>query len=190
MKKHVPATPKGGSPETQARRAKTRAQQDAFLAAFARMGVVTAAAKVAGVDRARHYGWLLRFPSYVRRFADAGEQAADSIEVEITRRGLLGWDEPVFYRGAEVGRIRKYDSVLLLALARARRPAVWGASQKLELSGSLTVSDVDARVAAMRPKARARLHALLSQTARSPDESAELHALRVEAGLEAEDARP
>lgn len=44
------------------------------------------------------------------------------IEGEISRRGMEGWEEPVFYHGDQCGTIRKFSDQLLLALARRNIP--------------------------------------------------------------------
>jgi hypothetical protein len=118
-------------PKEQDPRAKTLAQQTRFLAQFAEIGVVTTAAKLAGIDRQRHYEWLDasdKYPDYGERFAAASEQAADVCEAEMMRRGVTGWEEPVYGSGGtgvgtvQVGsKIVFSDRMLELAL-KARRP--------------------------------------------------------------------
>lgn len=46
----------------------------------------------------------------------------DELEQQIHRRGSLGWDEPVFYRGRQVGTVRKFDSGLLMSAAKRHMP--------------------------------------------------------------------
>ncbi len=80
-------------------------------------------------------------------FAEAFEVATGvyrgRLEEEILRRGVDGWDEPIFYKGAQVGVIRRFDSGLLLAHARRHIPEY---RDKLDVNahvtgGILVVSD-------------------------------------------------
>jgi len=107
-------------------------KKDRFLDAFAALGNITAAAKMAGCNRQAHYNWMKEDPEYPRRFADAKAQANDRIDGEIIRRGMYGIDEPVFRTaynkdgkpvGTEiVGYIRRYSDQLLIAAAKANMP--------------------------------------------------------------------
>lgn len=47
-------------------------------------------------------------------------------EDEVFRRGVLGWDEPVYQNGRKVGKIRKYDSKLLELDVKAGNRARFG----------------------------------------------------------------
>jgi hypothetical protein len=74
-------------------------QQERFLEQFAIIGNVTAAAKLTGIDRQLHYDWLderQKYPDYEARFVAAKEAALDRIRTEIRRRGITGWNEPVY----------------------------------------------------------------------------------------------
>ncbi len=145
-------TPKGPKTKAalkraaQAARAATLAQQKLFLEHYSGLGVITAAAKLAGIDRKRHYEWLedtKKYPDYQASFDDAHEQACDRLEAEMVRRGAIGWDEPVFGKlpsnnGANagngiIGHIRKYSDRMLELALKARRPAVF--RERFEHSG-------------------------------------------------------
>lgn len=54
----------------------------------------------------------------VRAAYDEGTQRV--IVKELKRRGIDGWDEPVYQGGKRVGKVRKYSDTLLLALVRSR----------------------------------------------------------------------
>ncbi len=113
-------------------RARTRAQQDAFLEQFAAIGVITAACKLVGIDRQRHYEWMAasdKYPDYAERFANAVEEAADRAEAEMVRRGIQGWEEPVYGKlpGREtgfgvIGSRRLFSDRMLELCLKARRP--------------------------------------------------------------------
>ena len=97
------------------------AAQDQFLAAFAETGVLTAAAQQIGISRGDHYRWLEE-PAYAEAFKEANEMAADVAERELWRRGIEGWDEPVFWKGEESGVIRRYSDACLFGVLKSRRP--------------------------------------------------------------------
>lgn len=121
----VPATP-------QRARVNTRAQQKAFLEQYKSVGIITAAARLVGIDRQRHYEWLdqpTKYPTYQALFESAHEEACDRLETEALRRAVQGWDEPVFGKGpgqhagtVVVGAVRKYSDRMLELLLKARRP--------------------------------------------------------------------
>lgn len=81
-----------------------QAKKAAFLAAYARQGNISGAAKAAGIDRVTHYRWLVD-PVYAQAFQEAGEDAIDSLEAVARERAFAGSD------------------VLLIFLLKAARPA-------------------------------------------------------------------
>ena len=94
----------------------------AFLHAYAKSGTVKAAAEAVGLSRRMHYHWMKADPAYAAAFAEAQEQAADTIEAELVRRAVEGVEEPVHYRGQRVDMVRKYSDVLLIFLLKGLRP--------------------------------------------------------------------
>ncbi len=113
-------------------------QQALFLKHYAAIGVVTAAAKITGIDRQRHYEWLedVRFPDYPERFARATHEAAEVMEAAMVSRGVQGWDEPVYQGGELVGHKRVYSDRLLEIGLRARLPEKYSERQRLEHTGA------------------------------------------------------
>jgi hypothetical protein len=130
---------------TQRARAKTKAQQAAFLKAYSQAGVITTAAEIAKIDRKRHYVWLdevEKYPDYAERFKDAHEQACDRLEAEAVRRGHEGWEEPVYGKQpgqhagtGVVGTIRKYSDRMLELMLKSRRPVQFRERLSAELTG-------------------------------------------------------
>lgn len=59
-----------------------------LLAEYASLGVLTQACEAIGITRRTHYYWMESDPSYVLRFQDAQEAAADVLEAEARRRAL------------------------------------------------------------------------------------------------------
>jgi hypothetical protein len=96
-----------------------------FLAAFRETGNIRASAQAARVGRKTIYRHLESRPEFKERFADAKADAGDVVSGEIRRRGIVGWEEPVFYQGAVVGAVRKYSDTLLIFLAKALMPEVY-----------------------------------------------------------------
>ncbi|MGE3276739.1 MAG: hypothetical protein AB7O67_16630 [Vicinamibacterales bacterium] len=114
----------------EAAQAERERAQGAFLAAFAKVGNVTAACEAAGIGRRTHYNWLEEDPDgYGLRYKDAAEEATDRLEIEARRRAQLGVEKAVFGKlpGREagvgiVGKVREYSDPLLMFLLRAHRP--------------------------------------------------------------------
>jgi hypothetical protein len=108
-----------------------------FLIEFRIRANVTDACRAASVDRSTVYQRLGGDPDFAAQFAEAGEISADGVEREIYRRAVEGWEEPVFYQGEQVATMTRYDSGLLLALARARRPEKWRERHDFRHSGKI-----------------------------------------------------
>jgi hypothetical protein len=66
------------------------------------------------------------FDALTRRFAErwseALDEAVERMEREAMRRGVEGYEQPVYYRGRRVGKIKRYSDTLLMFLLRANRP--------------------------------------------------------------------
>jgi hypothetical protein len=73
-------------------------KRTAFLAAYAKAGNLSEAARVAKVSRANHYEWL-QDSEYERAFALAHAEACEYLETEARRRAVTGIAEPVVYQG-------------------------------------------------------------------------------------------
>jgi len=120
--------PSAPSTREELEQAATVRKQVAFLTAFAATGNIKAAAAIADIGRRTHYDWLSRDEAYRAAFADAVEEANDSLEAEARRRALDGVDEPVFGslgRGVgsgQIGTIRKFSDTLLIFLLKGARP--------------------------------------------------------------------
>ena len=94
----------------------------AFIAALARSGNVTAAAEIVGKTRAGAYKARSTSPTFAKQWDQALEEASDAMELEAKRRAMSGVEEPVYYQGQEIGRVRKYSDTLLIFLLKAHRP--------------------------------------------------------------------
>jgi hypothetical protein len=95
----------------------------AYLVQYAVTGRKRDAARAVGT----HFNTVARQKKLDPEFAAACDDAYEMykeqvIETEVHRRGIEGWDEPVYQGGRVVGSVRKYDSALLLAHARRHIP--------------------------------------------------------------------
>ena len=106
-----------------------------FLVALETTGVVRVAAEASGVSRATLYRWREEDPEFATSWDRAIDSAADALEAEARRRGVEGWDEPVFHQGVQVATIRRYSDRMLELLLKAHRPKLFRDSAKVELSG-------------------------------------------------------
>lgn len=61
-------------------------------------------------------------PKFDQDVRDAMDQGYDLIEEEARRRAVDGTLEPVFYRGEEIGEVRRYSDQLLITLLKGYRP--------------------------------------------------------------------
>lgn len=122
----------------------TEAQRLLFLESLAKLGNVTAAAEHAGLDRVALYRLRKRNPSFAEAWAEAAEIGSSGVEDEAVRRGAEGWNDPVFYRGAQCGEVRKYSDNLLMFLLKLRRPEKYKDQQ--EEPAEMTVRELLAEI--------------------------------------------
>ena len=115
-------------------KARTEAQlkRAAFLSAYAQLGNLSAAAKIAGTERRKHYVWL-KDKRYKAAFADAEEQATERMEQEGWRRAVVGTDKPIYHKGQKIDTLKEFSDVLLIFLLKARRPDKY--RERYEYSG-------------------------------------------------------
>ncbi len=93
-----------------------------FLAALMRGQSVTDACETANLVRRTAYKWRDADAEFAADWDHAEEQGTDAMEDEAKRRAVDGVDEPVYYQGKEVGKIRRYSDTLLMFLLKGRRP--------------------------------------------------------------------
>mgnify|MGYP001266286558 CR=1 FL=1 len=69
---------------------------------------------------------LCRDPAFAEKFRDAEKVKNEVIQMRreevADRRGMDGWEEPVFYQGIECGSIRRFSDALLLAQMKKEKP--------------------------------------------------------------------
>jgi hypothetical protein len=134
----------------------TKDRREVFLRALADTGIVTVAAAVAGVTRARAYQVRKEDPVFAAAWDEAEEKAADVLEAEARRRAVLGVPEPLVSAGKVVRdddgqpiAIRRYSDTLLLALLRAHRPPRRERSIRFQLPVLKSAADAAGAMAAI-----------------------------------------
>lgn len=76
---------------------------------------------------------LSRDPIFAENVQAAIDHYRDVVGGEVRKRAIEGWDEPVFWQGEVVGRVKKYDNRLLLAEARRVDPSYRESQQHAHL---------------------------------------------------------
>jgi hypothetical protein len=111
-----------------------------FLNTLKLGGHVMNAAQVAGVTRQTAYKARDSDEDFALAWADAIEEATETLERVAVRRATVGTKRPVFYRGEVVGSIRDISDTLLIFLLKSRRPEVYRDNAKPQHEHSGTVS--------------------------------------------------
>ena len=120
-----------------------------------------AACHATGVGRRTHYQWLAADQDYAERFDEATANFRDRLEQEIYRRGVLGVDKPVFYKGERVASIKEYSDVLLIFRAKAEMPHKYRDNVKVDVSVTrphkdLSDEELETKIAAAQAQLRLR----------------------------------
>lgn len=164
-------------------------RKDIFLAELRRHGIVVAAARAASphaADSAASSFYNLRRmdPEFAAAWADALQEACGSVEMEIHRRAVEGWEEPVYQKGELVGTVTKYSDRLLELRARGLMPERYAIErrdvkvsgevnhQHLHMAAVLTIKAED--VLLLPPSERGLLMGLLGQIAEARGETLEV----------------
>jgi hypothetical protein len=111
---------------------------------------------ISGETFRRHYH---EDPEFHNAVDEARELYVTRLRDEVYRRGVEGWNEPVFYKGDKCGDIRRYDSSLLLAHLKRYDPSYREASKidvKAEHSGTISSG-----LEQLSPEGRAALRGIL-----------------------------
>ena len=138
----------------------------AFLAAYARTGNISTASRLANVARSRHYEWM-KEPEYAAAFAEAREEAIETLEEQVWKSATVGFEEPVIYQGKlcfeplrdrngeivldETGlpksskiplTIRKRNDVAAFFLLKALKPEKYRENVQVEHSGGVNLVEL------------------------------------------------
>ena len=130
--------------------AQYRAALPTFIAELCACGSVTAAARIACIDRSWAYKHATKDPEFAVAFAEAKSLGDLALEDEARRRALHGWDEPVIHQGRpQYGfdditgekvaiTIRKHSDVLLIFLLKGAFPEKYKDRTAVDIAGSIT----------------------------------------------------
>ena len=108
----------------------SKKKRDSFLKILKQTGNISAAARGAGLTRAKIYQKREADPNFKRDWEAALEEALDDLEGELRSRALEGTDKPVYYAGKEIGRVKTYNDNLAMFLLKSRRGQVFGEENK------------------------------------------------------------
>lgn len=132
----------------------------AFLDTLRETANVTVAARSVGISPGTVYKHRKDDALFAERWDEAINEAVDMLEAEAHRRAFQGTEEPVFYKGDEVGYVRKYSDSLTMFLLKAHRPDKYRerSEVKQEISGGMQLNDTTraARLAALLQLAQKR----------------------------------
>lgn len=96
-----------------------------FLVLLAEKGNITHSARKVGVTRQHVWYQRQNNPAFAKAFDEAIQVATMAAEDELYKRGVVGWMEPVFWRGVRADSIRKKSDLALLAWLRAHKPEMY-----------------------------------------------------------------
>ena len=105
----------------------------AFLAVLEKTGIVSDAAKAAGVSSATVYLTRKTDADFEAAWDVALEVAVDAMELEARRRAVDGVTRHIYHQGNVVGEEQVYSDGLLQFLLKGRRRNVFG--DKTEVTG-------------------------------------------------------
>jgi len=111
--------------------------QPAFLAALQKLPVVRVACQQAGISRAEAYRARTRDAAFASSWEEALQDGLDIIEAQLMTRAI------------------KSDTVASIFILKNRRPEIYGENVNVNVSGSLSVEEVQ--------QARASLNAKLTR---------------------------
>jgi hypothetical protein len=100
----------------------TPERQHLFIAALAKIGMVSAAARAVGMSRKSAYALLERAgpeSGFAHAWADAQAEGRITASFAAVQRAVDGVEIPYFYRGKQCGTRRVYNDRLLIAALRA-----------------------------------------------------------------------
>jgi hypothetical protein len=102
-------------------------EQDAFIAHLSETGNVRQSCQLSGFKHVAIYKRRKDDAEFAKRWDDAMDLAyaarLDLLKAEALRRAHDGVEEPVFYLGVEVAKVRKYSDSLLMFMIKQLDPS-------------------------------------------------------------------
>jgi len=117
----------------------TPARQRKFLDVLSETGSAAKGALAVKISRNTLYIHRKKNKKFAEAWEEAEQRGVDALVEEARRRAYDGVNEPVFYKGEEVGLICKYSDTLLMFLIKAKRPE-YRENYQMNLTGDLTVN--------------------------------------------------
>ena len=128
--------------------------KDVFVQALARAPIVSVAARIAGVTRARALEARAADAEFARRWDAAMEEGTDEIEAAAFRSAVYGEEKPVYHQGEIKGWTVEYSHAMRSILLKSRRPDVYGDKEEAKEQGPkpMTLEEFRKRVEEARQK--------------------------------------
>lgn len=98
------------------------ARKHHFLQMMRLTGQLQRSAQESGISPSTVHNHLKSDPDFKLAHDEAYGDFKESIEMEVMRRAIMGWEEPVYQQGVLAGTVRKFDSRLLEMLAKRHIP--------------------------------------------------------------------
>lgn len=153
-------------------------RRQVFLDHLRQYGIATAAAKAASPHASERHGAVAGFRQHAKRdpeFAAAWEaaleEAREHVEMELHRRAVVGWEEPVYQRGELVGSVTKFSDRLLELRAKGLMPERYAVERRdVNVKGSVAHAHVGVAITpqdllALNESEREQLSTLLEKVA-------------------------
>lgn len=114
----------------------TEQKKEKFLRLLKETGNVSKSAQAIGIKRQTLYQLRDKDPKFKEEWQEAFESFLDSCEQEVVRRGVKGYEKPVFYGGKQIGTVREYSDNLLMFYLKRYRPEF---RDRLKVEGNIPV---------------------------------------------------
>lgn len=124
-----------------------------FCTQIAAGATIGDAAEKAGYAASHLFERRRNEPELASAWAAADELAIQRMEREADRRGVNGWDEPIFHQGKQVGKVKKHSDTLLIFRLKAKRPEVYRERIGVDANVNVTFGLAD-RLAAARKRVK------------------------------------
>ncbi len=106
-----------------------KTKREAFLRNLEETGLSLKSARLAGAQLRALQRYKETDPEFRDAWSDALAGFRESLEQELYRRAVEGVLEPVFYKGVQIGTIRRFSDKLLEMLVKANDPRKYGRQQ-------------------------------------------------------------
>jgi hypothetical protein len=111
--------------------------RERFLEALSREPNVSGACRVARVSRKAMYAKRKTDPEFAAQWEEALATGWDHLEGQCYQRATDGWEEPVYYQGEAVGKVRRYSDTLAMFLLRAHRSEVYKPESAVNINAAV-----------------------------------------------------